>query len=120
MDSNDKFIEQTKKKLDESIVNLDSEIKDKLYAARRNAVTQHLKKKAEKGKSKFSIRWLAVPSFALTAIIILGVFIQTGLWQSDDFTSETDLEIVSTLDNIELYDDLEFYQWLAEEEIQAG
>ncbi len=57
---------------------------------------------------------------ALTASIILGVFIQSGLWQSNSLTVSDDMELAATLENIELYNDLEFYQWLVESEVQTG
>jgi len=116
----DTLLKQSQAKLDESIANIDSDVKDKLYIARRKAIAQHCNNHQENTISKRLKKLLPITSVALTASIVLAIFIQAGLWQSTDININNDLELVSTLDNIELYDDLEFYQWLAEEDLQTG
>lgn len=116
----DAFLNQSRQNLNESINSLDSDIKDKLYLARRKAMAAHYNSSPQTSLSTKWKKYLPLTSIALTASIVLGIFIQSGLWQSDDVNLTVELELVSTLENIELYDDLEFYQWLAEEELQAG
>ena len=116
----DALLKQSQAMLDESIVNLDSDVKDKLYMARRKAIAQHCNNHQENTISKRFKKLLPITSVALTASIVLAIFIQAGLWQSTEINIDNDLEFVSTLDNIELYDDFEFYQWLAEDDLQAG
>jgi len=116
----DTLLEQSQARLEESIANIDSDVKDKLYMARRKAIAQYCNNQQENAISKRLKKLLPITSVALTASIVLAIFIQAGLWQSKDITIDNDLELVSTLDNIELYDDLEFYQWLAEEDLQTG
>ena len=116
----DTFIKQSQKLLDESIDNLDSDVKDKLYMARRKALAQRSNNYQGNTLSKQFIKLLPITSVALTASIVLGILIQTGLWQSEAINIGNDLELVSTMDSIELYEDLDFYQWLAEDELQAG
>jgi len=116
----DTLLKQSQAKLDESIANIDSDVKDKLYIARRKAIAQHCNNHQENTISKRLKKLLPITSAALMASIVLAIFIQVGLWQSTEINIDNDLELVSTLDNIELYDDLEFYQWLAEEDLQTG
>ena len=116
----DALLKQSQAMLDESITNLDSDVKDKLYMSRRKAIAQHCNNHQKNTISKRFKKLLPITSVALTASIVLAIFIQTGLWQSTEINIDNDLELVSTLDNIELYDDLEFYQWLAEDDLQAG
>lgn len=121
-DSNtdDMFLKQSRELLNNSIENLDDDIKDRLYLARRKAIAaQHNSRQRNRIPNKWR-RYLPLTGMALTASIALGIFIQSGLWQSNDINLNVELELVSTLENIELYDDLEFYQWLAEEDLQAG
>ena len=116
----DTLLKQSQAKLDESIANIDSDVKDKLYIARRKAIAQHCNNHQENTISKRLKKLLPITSAALMSSIVLAIFIQVGLWQSTEINIDNDLELVSTLDNIELYDDLEFYQWLAEEDLQTG
>ena len=100
----DNLLKRSKELLDESVDALDPDVKDKLYMARRKAITQHNNKIA---KNNFS-NLIPIVAAGLTATIILGVFLQTGLWQSENINLDADFELVSTLENIELYDDFEF------------
>ena len=116
----DTLLKQSQARLEESIANIDSDVKEKLYMARRKAIAQHFNNQQGNAISKRLKKLLPITSVALTASIVLAIFIQAGLWQSTEININNDLELVSTLDNIELYDDLEFYQWLAEEDLQTG
>ncbi len=124
LDNNDELLKHARKALDDSVDNLSDDITDELYAIRRKAIfMQHpiQYKPQDSHGFVFNFRqYLPLTSLALTASIAMGIFIQSGLWQSRDISLKAEIELVSTLENIELYDDFEFYQWLAEEEIQAG
>ena len=118
--SSDEFLKKSQALLNDSVEMLDDDVKDKLYAARREILAEHHNTQST-GNSFFKMRrFLPSTGIALTASVIMGIFIQSGLWQSNDINLNVELELVSTMDNIELYDDLDFYQWLAEDDLQAG
>lgn len=114
--NSDKFLKRSKELLDESVGALDSDVKDKLYMARRKAIAQHQNKFSKQRLSSL----IPIVAAGVAASIVLVVFLQAGLWQSENVNLDADLELVSTIDNIELYDDLEFYQWLSEDDLHAG
>ncbi len=117
--NNDTLLKHSQQCLDDSVDKLDVDIKDKLFKARRHALNQHYSQQ-EKKANRWWQHWLPVSSAAITATLIIGISIQSGLWQSNELVLNDDLELVAALDNIELYDDLDFYQWLAEDELQAS
>lgn len=118
--NSDAFLERSQHCLDNSVEKLDSEIKDKLFKARRHALQQQYNYQQQRSGGGWWKNWVPVTSVAVTAVLIIGISIQSGLWQSNELVLNDDLELVTALDNIELYDDLDFYQWLAEDELQAG
>ncbi len=116
----DRFLEQSRELLENSVEKLDADVKDKLYNMRRKIIMQQQNNSAKAVKSSRLKGLFPVAGLALTASVILGIFMQAGLWQSEFIVPDTDMELVSTLDNIELYEDLDFYQWLADNPTQAG
>lgn len=116
----DRFLEQSRELLENSVEKLDADVKDKLYNMRRKIIMQQQNNSAKATKSSRLKGLFPVAGLALTASVILGIFMQAGLWQSEFIVPDTDMELVSTLDNIELYEDLDFYQWLADNPTQAG
>lgn len=116
----DAFLKQTKQQLDESVNTLNADIKDKLFSARRKIIAEHHNSQLNSNKGNRLRGLIPLTTMAVTASVILGIFIQSGIWQSNDIKFDVELELVSTLDNIELYNDLEFYQWLAENELHTG
>ncbi|VAW92124.1 hypothetical protein MNBD_GAMMA23-909 [hydrothermal vent metagenome] len=118
--NSDALLKHSQQCLDDSVDKLDVDIKDKLFKARRHALNQHYHHQQQKAASRWWKNWLPLTSAAVTATLIIGISIQSGLWQSNELVLNDDLELVTALDNIELYDDLDFYQWLAEDELQAS
>ena len=116
----DRFLEQSRELLDNSVEKLDADVKDKLYNMRRKIIMQQQNNTVKAAKSSRLKGLFPVAGLALAASVILGIFMQAGLWQSEFIVPDTDMELVSTLDNIELYEDLDFYQWLADNPTQAG
>ncbi len=115
----DALLKHSQQCLDDSVTGLDEDIKDKLFKARRHVLNQHYSQQ-EKKINRWWQHWLPVSSAAITVTLIIGISIQFGLWQSNELVLHDDLELVTALDNIELYDDLDFYQWLAEDALQAS
>ena len=114
------FLNQSQQLLEKTVDTLDSDITEKLFNVRRKVLAEHYNQRTLESEQQGWKSWLPAMGVALTASIILGVFIQSGLWQSNSLTVSDDMELAATLENIELYNDLEFYQWLVESEVQTG
>jgi len=99
------FIIASKTVLDESVRELDAGVATRLRQARYRALDV---------KSK-PFRWLVPASgFAAVSVAVLAV----ALWLTQPsrpgpVQGVEDLEILSSGENLELFDDLEFYHWLA-------
>ena len=105
-DADDKsFLAASKAVLDESVRDLDAEVTTRLRQARYKALDA----------KPAPFRWL-VPASSLAAVSV-AVF-AIALWLSQPsrpapVQGVEDLEILSSAENLELFDDLEFYHWLA-------
>ena len=114
-DKEKQFIDNVKKALDLGAENLDAGTQAKLTRMRHNAL--------DAGERKtFDIRqWFTVPvaGWATACLIVLGLAIY--LQQSDGaLLPLEDIDLLAAEDNLEFYDGLEFYAWLAEENIDAA
>ena len=114
------FLKRSQTLLDNSLNDIDDDIKNELYARRRQVLGSRTK--LETQPKLFSRFKTFIPTFsvAITATLIITVLLNSGIWQSNDAHLKDELELVTTLEQIELYEDFEFYQWLVEEDIQAG
>jgi len=115
------FILGVRKTLDESLEQLDSTTISRLQAIRKDAIKQYSGIQSP-GKQKQTGKW---PSWVLPvsgfATIALAVVLSIGLWQqlnSDQniMASIEDMSLLTDDEDLEFYEELEFYQWLADEE----
>jgi hypothetical protein len=116
-DKEKRFAANVKKALDLDAENLDTGTQSKLNQIRQKAL--------DTGERKgFDIRqWFTLPvaGWAATAcLIVLGL----TLYFQEPINGTTplleDIELLAAEDNLEFYDGLEFYAWLAEENIDAA
>ncbi len=108
---NKDFEKFTKRLLDKSSDNLDAGLQSRLTQARYRALEQ-------KSKPSWWREWIPrpAPGFALAACLLLAlVFTLNGPAQKQSGSNLEDLELLATTDQLELYEDMEFYAWLAEE-----
>lgn len=109
----ERLVAMVKEHLDAGVDALDNRTTARLRAARLKAVES-----ARGRRGWFRLpRWVAVGGFATAAAAILAV----GVWLSDApresaVATADDLEIVAAQDQMQLYEDLEFYRWLATQE----
>lgn len=110
------FIDNVRKALNKNADRLDADTQSKLARVRRKAL--------DAGERKgFGLRqWFTLPvaGWAATAaalVIGLAVYLKAPGVAPADFE---DIDILAAEDNLEFYDGLEFYAWLAEEEADAG
>jgi hypothetical protein len=114
-DKEKRFIDNVKKALDLGAENLDAGTQSKLTRMRHKAL--------DAGERKgFDIRqWFTLPvaGWATACLIVLGLAIY--MQQPNGATPLLeDIELLAAEDNLEFYDSLEFYAWLAEENIDAA
>lgn len=111
MDTDDKFLKDAKRALDEAEKNLDTGALARLRASRRQAIEEGLRSplRARPG-------WLLPVGGFATAGIVLAV---AGLlwfaapdYQPIQQANVDDLELLTARENPEFFADLEFYDWL--------
>ncbi len=110
-----RFVANVKKALDLGEENLDAGTQSKLTRIRHQALD------AGEHQASPVRRWFMLPvaGLATACAIVLGVSIY--LKQPNGLQPNLeDLDLLAAEENLEFYDGIEFYAWLAEEEIDAG
>ena len=113
----DDFIKQVKSSLDEDTEALDAETLSRLNRSRQAAL-QQLDKKTS---------WFRMPTWipatgGLATVLLLSTIL---LFKAEEIAVVTDdsvveMEIIAAQDSLELYEQLDFYMWMAEEESSAS
>ncbi len=104
--------------LEHSIEDLDDDVSRQLRQARLRALESYEEKHSY---------WKPAGGFALATMLLVAI----GVWQFGDngrgvetghslTQAMEDLELIATSDSLQLYEDLEFYQWLDVMEGNAG
>ena len=107
------FIAGIKKNLDDSTERLDAGVRSRLTQARHHALDQ--KKGVPSWFGDWS--WKTVSGVAaMTAVLLALVLALNGPATNQAGSDLEDLDLLANADQLELYEDLEFYAWLAEEE----
>ena len=110
--NDDDFLKQIKHALDQQSESLDGETLSRLNRARQAAIQQ-----ADKKRSR--LMWL--PATGLVAALLLTSLF---LFRSDDIDmiqngNIDEIELIASSEQLELLEQLEFYQWLLEEDADA-
>ena len=112
------FIKKIKHDLDEGTEQLDAGIQSKLTRMRHEALDTGERRGIFSGFNLWdpALRW---PGLATASVAALAVFLyfQTPAGMQPNFE---DIDLLASEDKLELYEELEFYAWLAEEEADAG
>lgn len=110
------FLKQVKSSLDRGEENIDAGTLWRLHRIRQEAIN------AEKQEQSGVLNWftLPFPALATAIVVLLTVFLVfTGEQEQVPNGNFEDLEILAS-NNLEFYEDLDFYAWLAEEQPSAG
>ena len=109
MNDEQSFINHIKQVLDDDTEQLDADISRRLRLARAEAVESYTEK-------HFS--WKPAGGFALATMLLVAI----GVWQigGNNLVNTTttmppavdDLDLIASSDNLQLYQNLDFYQWL--------
>ena len=111
-----KVLNAAKATLDDSLDNLDTEVLARLQHARSEAVAAAAQ--GQRNKVNTPIWLIPAGGFAVIAVVI-GLTLTMWYPQQTDknlMVSLEDLPLLSSQEDLELYENLEFYQWLANEE----
>ena len=106
------FLQRIKQELDVAAEELDPLTLARLKSCRMRAL-----EKANQGGWRFADipRWVTAGGFATVTVAIVAVSLWTAApWRNMVAVHPEDREIVASQEQFELYDDLEFYRWLAE------
>lgn len=100
------FLAAAKEALDQSVRTLDARTLTRLRQARRRAL---------EARPRQVPRLVWAGGFATISVALLA----GALWlyrpvSNDTFSGLEDLELLTSVENLEVYEDLEFYGWLAE------
>ncbi|MDJ0916179.1 MAG: hypothetical protein QNJ05_00345 [Woeseiaceae bacterium] len=105
-DSNDAFEKRAKQLFDDSVDSLDAATLSRLNQARHAAV--------EKSPRRWPplLRWAPAGGLATAAAVALLLMQSPALIETPGDASTVDMEILLSEDNLEMLEDLEFYDWI--------
>lgn len=108
------FTDKLNQVLDKQVEQLDNHTLSRLRQARLQAVES-----TERGS--FFQYWKPVTVFAMSIVLTVSIIMWPQQPDVNDLSSATDdLELLVAEDNLQFYDELEFYQWLLLDETEAG
>ncbi len=96
-----KFTDAAKNGFEQSVRDLDKDILSKLAHARRSALQR---------ESQKSLNWIFIP--AVAACLALLIFSFVAKPPVEQALTADDIELISSSDSLDLYEELEFYEWL--------
>lgn len=108
-DSNDTFIEHIHATLETSLDDIDAATQSRITQARYRALEQ------AGGKSQTQI-WLTAGAVATTCIALV-VFSLLPETQMENTMPVDDFDLIGNMDNLEMLEELEFYEWLEDHEL---
>lgn len=105
----EKLVSQVSDALDDSVNRIDAETSQRLVAARKQALSSTPR--------KFSMPKIFTAAATALSIFIAVIVVNLQFNQSTISEENEAIELAATQDSIELYEELEFYTWLAEEDV---
>ena len=109
--SEQKFVAQVTEALDASVDRIDAETCQKINVARRRALEQN------KRKSFFAPTWNKTVLAAALSIFVAVLVVKTQFQAPIEEENIEAMELMAAQDTLDLYEELEFYTWLAEEDV---
>ncbi|MBT1075676.1 DUF3619 family protein [Geobacter grbiciae] len=110
---NERMVAMVKEHLDARADALDDRTAARLRAIRLQAVESA---EGKRGWFRF-LRWIAVGGLATAAVAVLAVSLwMTGPRRENTVATADDIEIVAAQEQMQFYEDIEFYRWLAAQE----
>ncbi|GAB4300374.1 MAG: DUF3619 family protein [Thiohalomonadaceae bacterium] len=111
-DDERRLIAQVRAALDDSVTNLDAVTRSRLAQARA---------RAQRPQRQRWYWWLPLGGAVLASLFAAMLWLERpALLPGTAVDSATDFELLMANEDLELYQELDFYHWLAEEERYAG
>jgi hypothetical protein len=111
------FVEHVKKGLEQSVDDMDGKTLSRLAGLRREALER-------KRQRRYRIpRWMRVPAAGLAAAAVALLAFTTVVKETSPPLGEqilADVDILSSREVMEFYENLDFYLWLAEQQDGTG
>lgn len=107
------FSDHLRQRLDEQSPPLAPEVLQALHKARIDALAQSERTVKSSRQSTF---WKPVTRFATAAVLVLTVIYFNDLLPSSQ-SSDVDTELLFSDEGFQFYEDLEFYRWLANNDL---
>lgn len=104
IEKDNEWLESIREELDRGIEEIDAETQTKLALIR----CQALAKKTSHSKPAF----LLPATVAATACLVLALYVYLPKQQPKQNEMIDDLDVITTSESLDLFEDLEFYQWL--------
>lgn len=115
-DKEQKFLHTVSTALDESLDHIDAHAQSRLRQARSKAM-QSIEKKSWLQPTA----WLSAGSIAAICIVaITGILYLNASSTGLPVNGFADVDLIASDESLELFENLEFYQWLQQEETGAG
>ena len=108
-----RFLKQIKKTLDEGADHLDAETQSRLTQLRYKALESKSSRRLPEWMYQPATQWASVACALLLIVLYFG---EAGKTQP----GLEDIDLLTSTDGLELYEELEFYAWLAEENLDTG
>ena len=107
------FVARVKEALDAEAAVVDQTALERLRAIRRQAVGL-AERKADRSWRVVGVpRWLTAGGAATVAVLVIAVSIWLAVPRGSQVNRPVDFEILTAKEHLEVYEDLDFYQWLA-------
>lgn len=112
------FVRTIVRELDDEVDRLPAAVVGRLRDGRVRAIGVP---QGRVGRYRIVPRWITAGGFATAAVLVAAVSIWYGGDRSSTQVRNLDeLEIASAQEQLELYEDLDFYRWLADQPGQGG
>ena len=95
--------------LEDSVSRIDAETSQRIIAARQHAL--------EKAQKRFVFPKFIVTAATAFSILLAVIIVNTQLNQPLETEGVEAIELIAAQDTFELYEELEFYTWLVEEDV---
>jgi hypothetical protein len=112
----ERFAEQSKALFDDSVERLDAATLSQLNQARHRALEEVSAARPEKQW----LRWVPVTGVAAAAVVAVMVMNAPVAVQTGESIMTTDFELLLEDENLEMFEDLEFYSWLEAADLEAN
>ncbi len=111
----DEFVAKASERFDESVERLDAATLSQLNQSRHRALAEA----GQAGPLGQWMRWVPVTGVATAAVVAVMVMNGQVMMNGEPITT-TDFELLLEDDNLEMFEDLEFYSWLDTDDLEAN